>query len=404
MKSRFLILFLSYCLSPIAYCQSPLVTHIVDSNVKTLRVLPMDDAVEISFDELSHDAHLYSYRVTHLNANFEPSDLVSSEYLEGYTTADITDYDHSLNTNVNYTHYRFVFPNEDMRVTKSGYYAISIYEDGDPNNVVAVATIPILFDSQVTVRGNITSQTIREFSGRYQQLDLEVALDPAKKSEDYFIVVRQNNRLDNLVYAPAPTYREPNKLRWVNNAKLVFEGGNEYRHFDTYSTYYAGNGVDKVRYGQGDYYVTLDFDAMRNKGVYTHAYDANGARMINAERCDDPDYEAEYMFVHFEYPAPLNTKLSTLNLFIGGDLFYNRLTNENRMMYDAQGECYWLDALLKQGGADYQYWCVKDDKVSVEPTEGSYWQTENDYEVYVYYRPFGSRYDALVGVQHISSK
>ena len=31
------------------------------------------------------------------------------------------------------------------------------------------------------------------------------------------------------------------------------------------------------------------------------------------------------------------------------------------------------------------------------PLEGSHWQTRNEYSVDVYYRPFGSRYDRLVG-------
>ena len=29
--------------------------------------------------------------------------------------------------------------------------------------------------------------------------------------------------------------------------------------------------------------------------------------------------------------------------------------------------------------------------------EGSHWQTDNEYTVWVYYRPFGARYDRLVG-------
>ena len=385
------------------------VTHIKDANIKTLLIRTYDTENEISFDELSHDVHQYSYTVRHLNANMEMSDLMSSEYVEGFTTGDITDYDHSLNTNVNYTHYRFMVPNEEMRLTRSGWYAVLIYEDGDPENIVAVATFPYFIEkgnrSPISLTGKVTSQTVREFSGRYQQLDLELKVDPATRSEDYFIVVQQNNRWDNMVYRPQPTYREPNRLRWVNSQPLVFEGGNEYRRFDTYSTYYAGTGVDRIRYGQGDYYAILDFDAMHTKGVYTHAYDSNGGRVVNAERCSDPDYEAEYMYVHFEYPCPTSSVLhpssSRGTMYVGGSVFYNRLTDENRMLYDPDHECYWLDALIKQGGADYQYWLVdRSSHVSLEKTEGSYWQTENDYTVYVYYRPFGARCDELVGESH----
>jgi hypothetical protein len=67
-----------------------------------------------------------------------------------------------------------------------------------------------------------------------------------------------------------------------------------------------------------------------------------------------------------------------------------------------------LTALVKQGGYDYQYWFVpKESKVesqkskaktTTQRVDGSYWQTGNEYAIYVWWRPFGARYDRLVGV------
>jgi hypothetical protein len=37
--------------------------------------------------------------------------------------------------------------------------------------------------------------------------------------------------------------------------------------------------------------------------------------------------------------------------------------------------------------------------ISVKKTEGSFWESRNKYDIYVYYRPFGARYDRLVGVE-----
>jgi hypothetical protein len=35
--------------------------------------------------------------------------------------------------------------------------------------------------------------------------------------------------------------------------------------------------------------------------------------------------------------------------------------------------------------------------------EGSFWQTENDYHIFVYYREMASRYDRLVGYRQLNS-
>ena len=112
------------------------------------------------------------------------------------------------------------------------------------------------------------------------------------------------------------------------------------------------------------------------------------------------------MWVHWSVPAtdPWFDGI----VYVGGDLFENSLGPRNRMQYDNSRKCYWLNALVKQGGYDYQYWFVESQKSKVESqktkvtlqrTEGSHWETENEYTIYVYYRPFGSRADQLVGLQ-----
>ena len=87
------------------------------------------------------------------------------------------------------------------------------------------------------------------------------------------------------------------------------------------------------------------------------------------------------------------------HVFVGGDLFGNQYLAHNRMEYDAEQKCYYLYMYLKQGGYDYMYYVVRAHKVTTLPLEGSHWQTRNEYRVWVYYRPFGGRYDQLVGCE-----
>ena len=58
---------------------------------------------------------------------------------------------------------------------------------------------------------------------------------------------------------------------------------------------------------------------------------------------------------------------------------------------------------MKQGNYNYQYLFVPEGQTvgQTAPIEGDFFETENKYSVYVYYRPMGARYDRLIGVSTI---
>ena len=61
---------------------------------------------------------------------------------------------------------------------------------------------------------------------------------------------------------------------------------------------------------------------------------------------------------------------------------------------------------LKQGYYNYHY-ALNDsitNYIDISFIEGTYYQTRNDYYIYVYYREAGERYDRFVGFLKTSSK
>lgn len=411
---RFALINIFICLCAGLFAQTH--TRVLNENIRTLRVERQflvlengiidgsdpDNTLHISFDEMSHDVHFYTYSI-----EMRSGDLFSGEYLKGFTTRDINDFEHSINTSREYTHYRFDFPNEEMALTKSGNYRLFIYEDGNPDNRVAEIDFCVA-ESLVRIEGKVRANTDIEFNGRYQQVDFDVlaaALD-IKDPNEIRVVVTQNNRLDNAVELRQATFVEPQRLRFINNKALIFEAGNEYHHFDAFSCFYAGYGIDRVYHEMGDYHVLL-FPNEVAKGEYIHEFDSDGRFVVNAERTNDSDTEAEYMWVH--WTLPVEKPWFDGALYIGGEIFGNELSLRNRMQYDAEAKCYWLTTLVKQGGYDYQYWFVPKEQgpsqrqsqktTTTQRVDGSYWQTENEYAIYVYWRPFGARFDRLVGVK-----
>jgi hypothetical protein len=339
----------------------------------------------------------------HCNADWTPSDLNSFEYLKGFTTANITDRTTSLNTTYLYTHYSFQFPNSDFEFKISGNYVVIIYEDNQVDKPIAQACFSIV-EPRVSISGVVRGNTDFELSGKSQQLDFDLALNGYSvrdASADLKIVVRQNNRFDNQVTDLKPTYFTGQKLSYVNKRELIFEGGNEYHRFDISSVYAAGEGISSIRYNQPHYDATLDDNKIQTSKSYTYDQDVNGRFVINMQNATDDDTEADYMMVHFQ--LPIKQPFFDGQLYLGGEFNYNLMDDAVRLKYDNATESYYQNVLLKQGGYNYQYWFVPKGETKASPArvDGSYWQTNNEYTIYVYHRPWGERYDKLVGVKTV---
>lgn len=389
-------------------------TQIFHPGIKTLQIgivgvkvgLPIiqlggQEVLQVSFDEMSREQHSYSYKVIHCNADWTPSSLNSTEYLSGFTTANITDYATSLNTTYLYTHYSFLMPNNDMGFKVSGNYVAIVYEDNKQDEPIAQACFSIV-DPKVNVTASVRGNTDTELSGRLQQLDFEVALNGyvvRDVAEELKVVVRQNNRIDNQVTDLQPTYFSNSSLRYINNKALIFEGGNEYHRFDISSVYAAGEGVSSIPFITPHYEAFLNDNKIQGSKPYVYDQDVNGKFIINMQRAQNVDTEADYMMVHFN--LPIKQPFFDGQLYLGGEFNYNLLNDASRLKYDGKSESYTKSVLLKQGGYNYQFWFVPkgEQKASPERVDGSYWQTNNEYTIYIYDRPFGERYDKLIGVK-----
>lgn len=407
----FIVFFTIYCVSN---SQQIFHTQILHTNIKTLRIkvnenplkipvitLGSDDVMQISFDELSHEIHTYSYTVKHCNADWTLSNLSTKEYLNNFTNAKIENYNTSRNTTVLYTHYNFQVPNDDISFKISGNYVLSIYEDNDEENPIAQMCFSVV-DQKVEIKASLTGNTDIELNGKLQQLNFDVLLkgfyirDP---QNDIKIVVKQNNRTDNQATNIKPTFFNNSQLSYNNNRSLIFDGGNEYRRFDISSVYNYSEKIKTIQYIKPYYQVFLYDDGINASKNYIQDFDVNGKFIVNYQNHPDDDITADYLYVNFSLKKEL--PFTNGNVFIGGEFDYNQLNNLNNMEYEQNSGTYFKKILLKQGGYNYQYWFrpTGQVKATTAPIDGSYWQTQNEYSIYIYHRGFGDRYDKLIGVK-----
>ena len=105
---------------------------------------------------------------------------------------------------------------------------------------------------------------------------------------------------------------------------------------------------------------------------------------------------SEYVDVHFTL-RDLNPDLTKDVYVVGGFSDWHCL-GENKLTYSTKHQSYLGNILLKQGFFDFQYATRdQDGKIDYEVYEGNSFETINDYIFLVYYRPFGARFDRIIG-------
>ena len=337
--------------------------HIFDNNVRSLKVcltsnmyippvLMMNghDRLLVNFDYLDYDVHYLRYSVTHCNADWQPSQLIESEYVSGFNYADIEDYEQSEATYVHYYNYQFMLPNEDMEFLVSGNYLLSVYEQDDPSEILFQTRFSVC-EGLVSVVPQVTSRTDVEYNNRFQQVSFDVRYKPSQIKDPYSeltCIVTQNSRDDNAVVVNRPTMVGVDHVTYEHNRDLIFPAGNEFRRFETVSAHNINMGVQSIRYYEPMYHAILMVDEPRNEMQYLYDQTQFGRFTIrNAEAYGENTLRADYMITHFT----LNTfgKLNGGNVRLYGEFMNGLPESQSIMKYDASNGCYTADILLKQG-------------------------------------------------------
>ncbi|MBK5721956.1 DUF5103 domain-containing protein [Dysgonomonas sp. Marseille-P4677] len=364
-----------------------------------------NDYIKISFDRISENSFdRLRYKIHHCDAYWKRSNGVSEiDYLDGFNDNPINDYAPSINTTVEYTHFNLTIPNRDVSLKLSGNYVVEVYDEDDPDTILLIACFSVV-DPLVTVAATVSANTDIDTNKNHQQLSFTILhqnMNIRDPFTEIMAFVQQNNRLDNERLIIKPTYINPGKLIYEHNKDLIFKAGNEYRRFETSSYRYSGMNVKSIEYRRPDYIMNIETDLVRADRSYSYDQDQNGKVVIRNADSQYPETEADYFITNFtlamDHPI-------LEDIYINGIFTDNTFNDKYKLKYDNEDKAYHLSLLLKQGMYNYLYLTKEGDKYSTTKVEGDYYQTENEYSVYVYYRPNGQRYDSLIGVQTIQSR
>ena len=398
------LLFITSLLS--AYSQSAdyeIIDKIYDEEIRTARLFPLMDHPDrelmsaaapiqgnftllLQFDHLFAEYEPYYAKFIHCNADWSPSRLFALDYLEDYNEFLIEEYEFSFNTKVPYVHYEFMLP----RFKIPGNYLLIVYRESEENIVLTKRFM--IYDNQVSLSDAYGNAGIANVSRLNQEIQFN--LDYRGRNLDnpqrYIkATIRQNQRWDNAVQLLSPTFvNEASRTMEFRHfaGENQFSASNEFRFFDLNSLRYFGRNVETVDLEKDIPVATLEKDIPRANRGYAENSDYNGKYLI------PHPFEADYAYVQFY----LQTSQINDDIYLSGD--FTQWSNDNtyKLEYVPEIQSYYGVFLMKQGFYNYQY-LVESSQLKPNHFEGDHFQTENEYDVMIYYYSFQLDVDLLIG-------
>ena len=360
-------------------------------------VLPLSQPVPLllEFDELGDKTDYYRARIYHCNADWKQSNLSDMDVVDKFNDFILDQPRLSgSNARIHYTHYRLEVP----RVKVSGNFLLMVYREGNVKDIIVTRRF-VVYDSRAMIMPNITFPQGLEKKTN-QQIEFTVdygTMNIGNPWASLKIVVRQNYNWHNAITNLQPTAVREDQHRAEYrhfNLENNFPGGNEFRFFDLRSVRFLGQNVAKVNPGGDTVQVLLATNAPRTGESYSQVIDQNGRFVIDNYELNNGETEADYADVHFTLKAEALQE----PVYIWGGLTNWTATAANQMRYDALGQVYRANLLLKQGYYNFRYAVgLPNGKLDETRLEGNHFETENTYEIIVYNRPPGARADMVIG-------
>ena len=388
------------------------ISKVYDATIKTVELRnPLDQfappvlvlgagnsQLTCGFDDLKGSIHRYAYTAVQCNADWTQSRLWPNEYINGIAEERINDFKPSFGTRVAYTHYTFQFPSTAMQFTKSGNYLLKVYEESNPDKICFTLRFYVV-EPMASVTGTTTKSSTVEQRDTYQEVDFQVTtnsylIDPRTNVST---AILQNGREDN------PVRLRPKQVIGANldfnydTGENTFPAGNEFRRFNLSSVRNAMDHVSEISVIRDTCNAILVSDKPRAFKSYISENDINGNFLPNTIDYQNSSTEGEYVKVKFF--LGLSMPVSKGKIIVGGRFCQWDPASGFVMNYAPSLKGYVGEGFLKQGYYDYMYlYYPEANKPGLTSlVEGDYSETQNEYQIFVYYHKPGEVYDRLIG-------
>lgn len=384
---------------------------IYSENIKSLKIgtknistgepsytLNSNDFMSINFDLLTENSATIQYELIHCNINWEKSNLMDMEYIDGFSRNYIENYEISHGPVQQYIHYAFEVPNENLNFIKSGNYLLKIFYENQSYN--PLMTIKLYVSEQTsTIKFDLLKSNDMEQRRYIQAYEVNCTYNPQQINDPYsniYLNIQQNHQQFDEHWISGPNFIRENNLVFNSDEDRFFNGSNEFRFFEMSTFRHGSQNIKKIFFEDDAYKVILKKDQKRSYKQYLEYKDLDGRYFTRTYDNDEVNSQGEYGEVNFE--LTIREKMDE-KVYIFGELTSWTIDEKFLMKYDSISKSYKKSMLLKQGYYNYLYVTADDGQVSTRKLEGAHFDANNEYIVKVYYRDPLELYDRLLGYQ-----
>lgn len=364
--------------------------------------LNSSDQLLLSLDILTDQFENLSAKIIHCNKDWDKSLLRDMEFLNEINNYRITEFNYSVNTVQPYINYSLTVNKPKL----SGNYLLVVYRRANPDDILLSRKFMVI-DSKVAIDHTVRVSTTIARRDQNHQIEYSVNygnLVVNTPTREISTMILQNHNWNTAIKNPPPTIIRANEgfLEFRHlDLKTNFSGWNEFRFADLRTLNLSGRNVGRITNTGSQIIAPLNLDGTRGNKTYIQNFqDINGNFLVQNSDPGEDALNSDYANVRFS----LKSNQINGNVYVWG-LFNNwQLTDQNRMKFTSSNGVsrYETTLKLKQGYYEYLYY-VESEEVPPYHFEGSHLQTEDQYEILVYYRKPGNVHDELIGYKRFRS-
>ena len=371
-----------------------------NGNQTKLPVLNINDTrnskLTIEFDILSNDQPFLSIVFRFCDRNWNPYNNIFLSN-QGYNIDYSVNFERLPHTikKASY-HFKESYPSSSITFPYSGKWMYFITDSQDTSIVYDWGKFYVV-NSEVRLNPNIYTSRISDDRKYPNALGRSFSLETQFYLPDSFyntniaeVEVIQNKLVSYPIVITKELYNDERFYEWNGSNNFTFIArnllpGNEYRTVDIrdrlrFPNLYANANIDRVSISRYNQYGLRDID---------------GGSKIN----NPFDDYSNYLDVTFNLrlPSDFNKQVFLVGDFTDWEIWSGYELTNNKGLYEIIVE-------LKRGIYDYQYVTVNNLKEDWIELEGNFWETNNIYNIFLYYNdPNFGGYDRIIGHTIITS-
>lgn len=356
------------------------------------------NSLTLAFDILGSRAKSLDVYFYHANQSWE-RDLFPAEYLGSFQRDNVLNYNPSLATEIDYTHYQYTFPNDNIQFLVSGNYIIRVTESGYEDEPLFER--PFFITEQATSIGfgvDNVMVTGRGFSSIMPIVRFQPPSDLQASIFDYNVCFVQNGRFALARCSDRPMLADQPTLQFFLENHYTFAPA-EANYFMDISQIRPGGDIDGTDVTVSPYEVFLEPD-------YARFADGDNAPLLNRQAIiatapadvNEPRVNGQYVWVYFSYVPNPQTRVGG-PVYVVGSFNGWVPTPDTRLFWNIDTRRYEGRVLMKQG--QYEYHFVSTDPFAQKNLQQGLPRFQSLYTALVYVRDVRLATDRLLAVSDI---